>query len=55
MIIGVIPHCLNCGADISKSTFPHYCPYCLNHIRSGKGLPSGLLEQMHLQEDLEET
>jgi hypothetical protein len=51
LIIGVVPHCLNCGADISKETFPHYCGFCIESIRKTGQLPSGLLEQDRLGAD----
>jgi predicted RNA-binding Zn-ribbon protein involved in translation (DUF1610 family) len=51
MRIGVIPSCINCGADIGPEVFPHYCPYCLDFIRRNRSLPSGLLEQMRLEDE----
>lgn len=48
--VGVVEHCLNCGADIGLGVFPHYCQFCLNVLRTTGGLPSGLLEQQKLQE-----
>jgi hypothetical protein len=53
MRVGVIDHCLNCGADIGPDTFPHYCDFCVGFLRVHRVLPSGLLEQMHLQDDVD--
>ena len=51
MRVGVIERCLNCGKeDISENTFPHYGPICLSVLRSTGQLPSGLLDQMKLDE-----
>jgi hypothetical protein len=49
MLIGVVPHCLCCGADIGRDTFPHYCDVCVSSIRSTGGLPSDVLEQLKLR------
>ena len=49
MIIGVVPHCLCCGADIGRDMFPHYCNRCVASIRGTGSLPGDVLEQLKLR------
>lgn len=51
MGIGEILNCLNCGADITRLTFPHLCAYCIDFVRKTGKLPTGILDQMRLSED----
>ena len=50
MRVGVISYCLNCGDNIGELVFPHYCGFCLGVLRSTGCLPSGLLEQMRIND-----
>jgi hypothetical protein len=34
-----ILHCVNCGKDITKDTFPHYCKDCISYLQKYSRLP----------------
>lgn len=46
LIIGEITHCLACGKEIPKGTFPHLCPRCITSIRETGHLPLDVEQQL---------